>query len=132
MESAAWYRAKALWPSLAEAEKAAIRDDWREITGKEFSASFNPRCQNCYHDAAILILRAMNKQDNGGYELLPGIAFKFKGKVITQHNITPEAAEYWIRQDLKNRDFFINLAKDYDSYAVGSGKAKEPEYVGSK
>lgn len=105
-------------PLLEEAEKKAIYNDWRAITGKEFTASFNTRCKNCYHDAVILILQAMNKQDNGGYQLLPGVAFKYKGRIITQHNITADAAEYWIQQDLKNRDYFLSLGKDYDSYAV--------------
>lgn len=58
----------------------------------------------------------MDKKNNGGYELKAGIAFRYKGKVYNRINITAEAAEWWIRQDLKHRDDFVTLAKDYDEY----------------
>lgn len=59
----------------------------------------------------------MAKIDNGGYELLRGYSFRYKGKVYDCRNITQEAAEWWIKQDLNNRDKFETLGKDYDSYA---------------
>lgn len=116
MQSAEWYREKVLTPSLSEADKAIIRSDWRQLAGKDFTASFNARCSNCYHDAATLILHTMSKQDSGGYQLKAGIAFRYKGKVYSRNNITAPAAEWYIKQDLKHRDDFITLAKDYDSY----------------
>lgn len=125
MKSAEWYREKALKPSLSEAEKAAIRQDWDKFTGKEFAASFNARCPNCYHDAATLILRIMSKQENGGYVLKRGIAFRYKGKIYTADNITAAAAEAYIKEDLKHRDHFEVLAKDYNEYEVKAPKRKE-------
>lgn len=114
MQSAEWYREKALKPSLSEADKATIRNDWRRLTGKDFTASFNARCPNCYHDAATLILRTMSKRDNGGYQLKAGVAFRYKGKVYHRDNITASAARWYLRQDPKHRLDFIALAKDYD------------------
>lgn len=124
MQSAKWYRDRAYSPALSVADKATIRQDWEEIKGVAFSASFNANCPNCYHDAVILILRMMEKKDNGGYVLKRGKAFKYKGKVYTNQNITPEAAEWWIKQDLKHRDDFLELGKDYDSYGR-AGKSEE-------
>lgn len=60
----------------------------------------------------------MEKQDNGGYQLKSGVAFRYKGKIYTRDNITAPAAEWYIKQDLKHRDDFITLAKDYDTYAA--------------
>lgn len=118
MQSAEWYRDRAMRPSLTVAEKATIRQEWAKLMGSEFSASFNPGCPNCYHDAVILILRAMTKDETKSkYELKRGVVFKYHGKVYSSRNITDEAAEWWIKQDLKHRDDFITLAKDYDSYA---------------
>lgn len=122
MQSAEWYRERVFAPSLSDVDKAVIRADWEDITGKDFTASFNARCPNCHHDAAILILRTMDKQENGGYILKRGVAFKYKGKVYTCQNITPEAAEWWIKQDLKHRDDFLELGKDYDSYGRNADK----------
>lgn len=116
MQSAEWYRDRAYSPTLSVADKATIRQDWEDIKGVAFSASFNVKCPNCYHDAVILILRTMEKKDNGGYVLKRGKAFKYKGKVYTSQNITSEAAEWWIKQDLKHRDDFLELGKDYDIY----------------
>lgn len=67
----------------------------------------------------------MNKQENGGYILKRGIAFRYKGKVYTADNITAPAAEWYIAQDLKHRDDFEALAKDYDEYETVSTKHKE-------
>ena len=125
MQSAEWYREKASSPSLSEAEKATIRRDWEKLMGKNFTASFSAHCPNCYHDAAILILRTMNKQENGGYILKRGVAFRYKGKVYTADNITAPAAEWYIAQDLTRRDDFEVLAKDYDEYETVSPKRKE-------
>lgn len=125
MQSAEWYRERVTALSLSEADKAVIRSDWEEATGKDFAASFNARCPNCHHDAAILILRTMNKQDNGGYILKRGVAFRYKGKVYSAGNITAAAAEWYIGQDLKHRDDFEALAKDYDEYETVSPKRKE-------
>lgn len=118
VKSAEWYREKALAPSLSEADKEAIRRDWRRLTGSDFTASFNALCPNCYHDAATLILHTMSKRDNGGYRLKAGVAFRYKGKVYTRDNITAPAAEWYIKQDLTHRDDFLALAKDYDSYGT--------------
>lgn len=125
MESAEWYRERAVAPSLSEADKATIRNDWKQSTGKEFTASFNARCPNCYHDAALIILHRMDKKENGGYILKRGVAFKYKGKVYTTHNITAAAAEWYIAQDLNHRDDFEELAKDYDEYETETHKHKE-------
>lgn len=114
MQSAEWYREKVLEPSLSEADKAIVRNDWRRLTGKDFTASFNVRCANCYHDAATLILRTMSKRDNGGYQLKAGVAFRYKGKVYHRDNITASVARWYLRQDPKHRGDFIALAKDYD------------------
>ena len=117
MQSAEWYRERVSAPSLSDADKSVIRADWEDITGKDFTASFNARCPNCHHDAAILILRTMNKQEN--------VAFRYKGKVYTADNITAPAAEWYISQDLKHRDDFEVLAKDYDEYEIVSFNRKE-------
>ena len=122
MQSAEWYREAALKPSLSEAEKAVIRKDWEKLTGKNFTASFSTRCPNCYHDAATIILRTMSKRDNGGYQLKAGVAFRYRGIIYTRDNITAPAAEWYIKQDLKHRDDFITLAKDYDSYGKSTDK----------
>lgn len=128
VKSAEWYREKASKPSLSEADKAAVRGDWERLTGKDFDASFNARCPNCYHDAATLILHTMSKRDNGGYRLKAGVAFRYKGKIYTRDNITAPAAEWYIRQAPEHRDDFIVLAKDYDSY----GNPAEPDAKASR
>lgn len=58
----------------------------------------------------------MSKADNGGYILRKGVAFRYKGTIYTDLNLTADAAEWYIKQDLRHRDDFIELAKDYDSY----------------
>lgn len=65
----------------------------------------------------------MNKQENGGYILRRGVAFRYKGKIYTANNITADAAEWWIRQDLTHRDDFETLAKDYDAYDTNTPDA---------
>lgn len=125
MQTQEWYRERVSAPSLSDADKSVIRADWKQATGKNFTASFNARCPNCHHDAAILILRTMNKQENGGYILKRGVAFRYKGKVYTADNITAPAAEWYISQDLKHRDDFEVLAKDYDEYEIVSFNRKE-------
>lgn len=98
-----------------------------ELTNKEFFASFNQTCPNCYNDAILMILSTMNRVDSGGYELKSGVTFRYKGKVYTRLNITPQAAEWYIKQDLSHRDDFISLAKDYDSYISIKPIAKDDE-----
>ncbi len=120
MQSAEWYRARSYTTLLTDADKAIIRNDWAELKKQDFYSSFSNRCPNCYHDAIILILRKMDKPDNGGYELKSGIAFRYKGKVYTKNNITAQAAEWYIKQDLNHRDDFISLGKDYDGYTTTS------------
>ena len=66
----------------------------------------------------------MGKEENGGYILKKGVAFRYKGKIYTDLNLTAEAAEGYIRQDLKHRDDFIELARDYDSYEKRISGAK--------
>lgn len=127
MRSAEWYREKVLQPSLSEADKAAIRGDWEILTGKDFTASFNARCPNCYHDAATLILHTMSKRDNGGYQLKAGVAFRYKGKIYTRDNITAPAAEWYIKQNPTHRDDFLALAKDYDSYGTDAANPTRGE-----
>lgn len=116
MQTKEWYQERARKPSLTDTEKNIIRDDWEQLTGKKFILSFNMQCPNCYRDSVILILRAMGKEDNGGYVLKSGIVFRYQGKIYTKDNITAKAAEWFIGQDLSNRDKFIVLARDYDSY----------------
>lgn len=117
MQTAEWYRERRTNVlSLSAADKATIREDWEALFGRAFAESFNLHCPNCYADAIILILRKMAKHDNGGYELKRGIAFRYKGKVYTASNITPDAAEWYIKQDLTHRDDFVTLARDYDDY----------------
>ena len=117
MQSEAWYRERMLKTSLTEEEQAAIRRDWDAHMGRSFTASFSTHCPNRYHDAATLILRHMTThKESGGYVLRRGIAFRYKGKIYTANNITAEAAEWWIGQDLMHRDDFEALAKDYDAY----------------
>lgn len=72
----------------------------------------------------------MNKAENGGYILKKGVAFRYKGKIYTDLNLTAEAAEGYIRQDLKHREDFIELARDYDSYekrTTGAAKISDIE-----
>lgn len=125
MQTQEWYRERVSAPSLSDADQGCYQSGLGGDTGKDFTASFNARCPNCHHDAAILILRIMNKQENGGYILKRGIAFRYKGKVYTADNITAPAAEWYIAQDLKHRDDFEALAKDYDEYETVSPKHKE-------
>lgn len=51
-----------------------------------------------------------------GYILKSGAVFKYKGKIITNDNLTAEAAEWYISQDIDNRNQFVELARDYDEY----------------
>lgn len=125
MQPAEWYKERVFRPSLSEADKAFVRQDWEQLTGASFHTSFSPGCPNCYNDAILLILRVMNKSDKGGYELKAGASFRYKGKVYTRQNITPEAAEWWIKQDINHRDEFVTLAHDYDSYETSPTKDVE-------
>lgn len=111
-----WYKALSSKTYLSDEEKEVIRAEWEELTGRSFGSSFNPSCKNCYNDAINLIRIRMSKSDAGGYILKKGVAFRFKGKIYTDQNLTAEAAEGYIRQDIKHRDSFIELAHDYDSY----------------
>lgn len=125
MNTKEWYREKASANSLTYSDKTIIKADWKQLNGTDFSSSFNDKCHNCYHDAIILILRAMNKQETGGYILKKGVVFKYKGKLYTSSNITSQAAEWYIAQDLNHRNDFDVLAKDYDEYEKVSLKNKE-------
>ena len=111
-----WYKELSRKTILSDEEKKIIRADWEEQTGRPFGSSFNPSCKNCYNDAIHLIRRFMSKADNGGYILRKGVAFRYKGTIYTDLNLTADAAEWYIKQDLRHRDDFIELAKDYDSY----------------
>lgn len=130
MHTRDWYKAISSKTMLTDDEKAIIRAEWEELTGRTFGSSFNPSCKNCYNDAIILIHRKMNKAENGGYILKKGVAFRYKGKIYTDLNLTAEAAEGYIRQDLKHREDFIELARDYDSYekrTTGAAKISDIE-----
>lgn len=74
----------------------------------------------------------MTKVDNGGYELMRGYSFRYKGKIYDCRNITKEAAEWWIKQDLNNRDKFETLGKDYDSYANSLSSTQTSTTAGEK
>uniref|UniRef100_UPI00405787B5 hypothetical protein n=1 Tax=Alistipes sp. TaxID=1872444 RepID=UPI00405787B5 len=120
-----WYRERASegFAPLSVIDKEAIKADYKEVFGRYFSDDFSEGCPNCYQDATILILRKIMAQKNidaGGYVLKNGVVFKYKGKIITHLNITAAAAEWYIKQNLNNRDKFEELAKDYDSYAEES------------
>ena len=125
MQTQEWYRERVSAPSLSDVDKSVIRADWKQVTGKDFTASFNARCPNCHHDAAILILRTMDKQENGGYILKRGVAFTYKVKVYNADNITAAAAEWYNTPELTPRDDFEVLAKDYDEYEIVSFNRKE-------
>ncbi len=121
MQSVEWYRERMVRPSsLTDAEKASIREDWREVMGVDFAVSFNLRCPNCYHDAAILIMRKMDNKNNSGYILKKGIVVRFQGKLYSDDNITDKAAEAYIREDLSRREDFITLAKEWEEYENGT------------
>ena len=121
-----WYseRLAELSAPLSVLEKYAVRADYEEVSGRLWEESFSLNCPNCYRDSILIInakLRNMsNKENSGGYVLKAGIVFRYKGKTITHTNITKEAAEWYINQDINNRDKFLELAKDYDSYAKES------------
>ena len=120
MQTEDWYRERAgTSASLSVADKSTIEHDWQELTGDSFAAAFNPNCPNRYRDAIIIILSKMKNTDtknNSGYELKRGVAFRFQGKMYDRRNITAEAAEWYIAQDLRHRDDFEELARPYDSY----------------
>lgn len=63
-------------------------------------------------------MRNIENKNTGGYELKRGVAFRFQGKMYDRRNITSEAAEWYIEQDLRHRDDFEELARPYDSYEV--------------
>lgn len=114
-----WERRTASASALTDAEKNEVKVDYEEITGRNWTEDFSVTCPNCFRDAITIILAKMkqnNNQDAGGYVLKSGVVFKYKGKTITHQNITAAAAEWFIKQDLNNRDKFWELAKDYDSY----------------
>ena len=124
-----WYneRLAELSASLSLFERDSIRADYEEISGRAWEESFSPNCPNCYRDAILIInakIRNMSNEKSGGYVLKSGIVFKYKGKTITHLNITAEAAEWFIKQDLRNRDKFVELANDYDSYEQNSLKTE--------
>ena len=138
MQSAEWYRERVSAPSLSDADKSVIRADWKQATGKNFTASFNARCPNCHHDAAILILRTMNKQENGGKSWLNPYSEVAQMYIADLSLECVRAgcsaimldggqfpAEWYISQDLKHRDDFEVLAKDYDEYDIVSFNRKE-------
>ena len=120
MNPEVWYRER-LNASLTASDKRTIESHYEMVTGKSFAGSFSQNCPNKYKDAIthILIKMKQDNTDNGGYVLKQG-AFRYKGKVITNANMTAEAAEWWIHQNLDNRDQFASLGKDYDSYATTS------------
>lgn len=106
--------------SLTIAEQEAVRADYEAIAGVSFANSFRPDCPNRYHDAITQILLKMKQtqtNDRGGYLLKTGVVFKYKGKIITNSNLTAAAAEWYIAQNIERRDDFEELGKDYDSFA---------------
>lgn len=108
---------------LTNAEQEAVRADYEAIMGASFVNSFRPDCPNRYHDAITQILLKMKQAQNterGGYLLKTGIVFKYKGKIITNSNLTAAAAEWYIAQDINHRDDFEELGKDYDSFVAAS------------
>ncbi len=68
---------------------------------------------------------AQQNRDTGGYILKRGVVFRYKGKFVTTDNLTKEAAEWYIKQNLNNRDKFVELGRDYDSYAEPEKKAEQ-------
>lgn len=66
----------------------------------------------------------MTKENNGGYVLKRGVVFTYRGKLYSALNVTAEAAEWYIKQDLNHRSDFEVLAKDYESYEKEVGNRK--------
>lgn len=124
MQSEQWYRERLpRAAALSGTDKSAIRDDWQELTGKEFNASFSPTCPNKYNDAIILILKSMKQAEKSdGYILRKGAAFRYNGTVYTRENLTTEAAEWFLKQEPNNRRYFTKIARDYESYEKGVSK----------
>lgn len=108
-------------------EEQCVRADYETVTGRLWSESFSVNCPNCYRDAITLICLKMKQNENkdsGGYVLKPGIVFKYKGKLVSSRSITKDAAEWYIKQDINNRDKFMELGRDYDSYEQNSPKTE--------
>ena len=123
MQNVEWYRERRRTASLSDLDKQIIAEDYNEITGGDFQADFKLTCPNKYTDAIDKILYTMAQQQNtSGYILKSGIAFRYKGKIITRSNITKEAAEWYIKQNLDNRNDFEELANDWDSYEQAEQK----------
>lgn len=70
-------------------------------------------------------MRNIENKSAGGYELKRGVAFRYQGKMYDRRNITAEAAEAYIAQDLRHRDDFEELARPYDSYEATAKKSTE-------
>lgn len=117
MQPIDWYRERRGQASLSGADKNTIIADYNAATGGNFYTDFKPACPNRYSDAIDKIILTMANKDNSGYVLKRGVAFRYKGKMITRANITKEAAEWHIAQNLDNRNDFEVLAKDWDEYA---------------
>jgi len=114
-----WYEEKLREAFLTISDQETIRAQYQTVTGESFEVSFRPNCPNRFRDAITLILVKMKQEQNtsrGGYLLKQGVVFKYKGKIITNVNLTAASAEWYIAQNLDHRDDFEELGRDYDSF----------------
>lgn len=116
MEKYKYFAALAEKKRLGAEDKAAIKEE-----AEELGITFNEKCNNCYHDAAVQIAlhykpeqkeeeRPAQVVERGEYELQDGIditidSYKFGRLHVCQANCTPANAQLWLRAGLPARFF---------------------------
>ena len=104
--------------TISSYDKERIENLHYEVTGKTFTPT---SCQECYHDALIIIISYLNKYnkmaEKSNYRLKAGVilncpAFK-GGKIFTNDNLTDAVAESYLKKFPEQVELFQVLPEDF-------------------
>ena len=104
--------------TISSYDKERIENLHYEVTGKTFTPI---SCQECYHDALIIIISYLNKYnkmaEKSNYRLKAGVilncpAFK-GGKIFTNDNLTDAVAESYLKKFPEQVELFQVLPEDF-------------------
>lgn len=101
---------------FGSADKRSIEELHIAVLGKTFKPT---NCQNCYHDALLLIKRQLNKSttmaQERNYALRNGFIIAcpiFRGgEVYTNANLTDEVAQEYLAMFPQNAEMFAKIPK---------------------
>jgi len=104
--------------ALTSSDKKIIENNHEIVLRQKFTKT---GCGDCYRDAIILMINYLKKNDimekKSNYQLKPGVIIHIIGmnNVFSNHNLTDEAAETFLKNNPKGIKMFTYHPEDWES-----------------